>query len=367
MDNSEVVLDNGIVLDSEYKTAVYEFCTRNGITVSKGPSIKYDFNGHEASIDVDFTIDNKHYEVTDGLCLSGATFDDRKAKIDALKKAFVTLITDKETGKTIPRANGTESNGHKYLRKCAFPLIGVDVDLFKNPDFPYAKDRPACFYRTKFNKEMSPLEAWNDEKLRWKMIVNRIDYAGGFIDAKAILTAFNVTRTSKQASWFSRKFAKELITNYLEAGTKIIDPFAGWGERCHAALELGRDYQGYDANQEVVDWMKNPHYALGDATKLKLDDDNVSVFSCPPYSNVEEYFDGQLNLPTEGWIDIVIQNIPNAKEYLFVCKKPGKYEAFQVDAKVNKSHFGSNFEHVVYFTQKDRQDVIIKQPLTPVP
>jgi hypothetical protein len=282
---------------------------------------------------------------------SGLSFDVLPASLvtpaerKKCERQLVTLITDQNI---FPRANGTESNGHLYLHKCAAPFIGVDVALFESPPFPYADDRPPCFYRVRFDNNPSPLEVWDDEKIRWEMIVNRIQYAGGFIDSRAILAAYSITRKFKQASWFSRTRVKTLVGKYLHK-PKIYDTFAGWGERMRGVLELGLEYEGWDLNQEVVDWVDDPaHYKHGDARLITIDDPNGAYFSCPPYKDTESYFEGQEMLETDEWMDIVFKNVRVA-EYLFVCKKPGKYLKNAVETITNRSHFGKNDEHVLYF------------------
>ena len=81
-------------------------------------------------------------------------------------------------------------------------MIGVDIELFDNDDieFPYKTDRPRCFYDVKFDGKKSAYEAFYDADIRWRMIINRIQYSGGFIDSKQVLNALNITRTCKQLS-----------------------------------------------------------------------------------------------------------------------------------------------------------------------
>ena len=43
-----------------------------------------------------------------------------------------------------------------------------------------------------------------------------------------------------------------------------------------------------------------------------------------------------------------MKNIPNAKEYIMVCKVVDKgWEKYLIDTKGNKSHFGTNNEYVI--------------------
>ena len=53
------------------------------------------------------------------------------------------------------------------------------------------------------------------------------------------------------------------------------------------------------------------------------------------------------------WLNIVMQNIPNAKEYLMVCKIVDEgWEKYIVEEKINKSHFGVNKEYVLLIKNK---------------
>ena len=208
--------------------------------------------------------------------------------------------------------------------------------------------------------QLSAFEAFQDEKLRWKMIKNRIEYSGGFIDAGQILNAFNVTRTCKQPSWFSKSLAKHIISEYCSSDI-IVDPFAGWGARADAANELHRTYVGCDFNKELVEWHHSKgrtNIQYGDAKEFKFSSE-CSVFICPPYSDpktgrcFEDYnfdgFDASAKAITQcQWLQIVMNNVPNAREYVMVCKIVDEgWEKYIVDTKQNRSHFGTNNEYVL--------------------
>lgn len=347
------------MFDSSYEKDVYEYCIRNKIPIERQIPLEYEYNGTKHTTLIDFKIDDILFEVKGGHLLKGIYDNNGKTpineKLNVYRQNKVILITDKEGSLIIPKPNGVHggSNGLKYLNKCRDPLIGVDIELFRNPKFPYANDRPHCFYKVRVDGNRSALEAWDDEKLRWDMIKNRINYCGGFIDNKRILSAMNITRTCKQPSWFAKSFAKKLIETYITTDL-IFDPFAGWGARYDACKELGIKYIGCDFNEELVQW----HHEMGrdtiyydDANRFQTDAENCSVFICPPYSDpntgrcFEDYnfkgFDNSAKTLSQcDWLKIVMQNIPNAKEYLMVCKvvDPG-WEQYIVNNKINKSHF----------------------------
>lgn len=227
--NTKSNIDNS-KFDSSYERDVYDFCIRNNIEIEdRQVPIKFEYNGKEHTTFIDFKINGLLFECKGSHLLEGV-FDYKQEvpiekKLEIYRKNHVIIITNNSS--LFPKAESTESNGLKYLNKCPYPLIGIDIDLFRKPEFPYRKDRPICFYKVKVDNNPSALEAWSNETIRWNMIINRINYVGGFIDSKSILTAMNVTRTCKQPSWFSKRYAKYLINKYITTDI-ILDPFAGW-------------------------------------------------------------------------------------------------------------------------------------------
>lgn len=356
---------DGTKFDSRYEVVVYEYCLRNNIKVERQVPISYYYKGNMHTTYIDFEIDGIKFECKGGHLLEGC-YDGSPnlipidVKINVYKRNDVVVITDDLGKKVFGKPNSTESNGLRYKNKCPEPLIGVDIDLFRNPEFPYRGDRPKCFYDVKVDGQMSAHDAFFDEKIRWNMIMNRIQYSGGFIDADQVLNALNITRTCKQPSWFSKSFAKTIISEYCTSDT-IVDPFAGWGARADAANDLHRVYIGGDFNPELVEW----HHSKG-RTNINLQDANTftydgecSVFICPPYSDpttgrcFEDYnfegFDAVAKQKSQcDWLNVIIHNIPNAKEYVMVCKVVDSgWERFIVNTKQNKSHFGVNNEYVL--------------------
>ena len=345
---------DGKVFDSAYEVNVYEFCKRNNIPIECQIPLQFEQDGKSKITYIDFKIDGLLFECKGGHLLHGVYDYAQDVKIETKLQIYrdnnVIVITDINGADVIPKKESAGSNGLKYLNKCPKPLIGVDIDLFRQPKFPFADDRPECFYKVRVDNKPSMLEAWGNELLRWKMIKNRINYVGGFIDSKSILTAMNVTRTCKQPSWFSKTYAKKLMQKYITTDT-IIDTFAGWGSRADACKELNKQYIGCDLNKELVEWHKSLSrpITLLDANSFKYNGTNCSVFICPPYTDYETYFAGQDLKTTQcEWLQLVMHNVPNAREYLMVCKVVDKgWEKYIVEEKINKSHFGTNKEYVL--------------------
>lgn len=97
---------------------------------------------------------------------------------------------------------------------------------------------------------------------------------------------------------------------------------------------------------------------------------NCSVSTCPPYSDPEtdrcfegynfNGFDEKAEaLSLCDWMRIVIRNVPNASEYILVCKIVDEgWNRFIVDTKKNKSHFVLNNEHILSIFNKDSKCLI---------
>lgn len=272
----------------------------------------------------------------------------------------ITNCSDKEGKNFFGAPNGKKSNGLRYLHKCPEPLIGIDFSLFDNPEFPYRDDRPKCFYDVHVSNEPTSFEAFQDETFRWNMIKNRIEYSGGYINNKQVLTAMNVTRKCKQPSWFSVPFAKHLIETYATTNI-IVDPFAGWGARHDACKELGVTYVGCDLNEDLVEWHKSKgrNIELGDAEKFKYDGE-CTVLICPPYQDVETYFESQDLVTTQcQWLQTVMRNVPNAKEYIMTCKVVDEdFKDYVKEIKHNRSCFGDNQEKVIVITNEESKSLI---------
>ena len=355
---SKYIASDGTKLDSQYEIDVYEFCLRNDLEVQTNIPLHYTYDEVDHVTYIDFKIDGQLFECKGEHMMEGY-FDYRgvpmSAKLEVYRANHVVVIT----GQTV-KYFFKGSNGLRYLNKCPSSLIGIDIELFRDPEFPYRSDRPKCFYDVKVDGQMSSHDAFFNEAIRWKMIKNRIQYTGGFIDSKQVLTALNVTRTCKQPSWFSQTLAERIISEYCSDDT-IVDPFAGWGTRADAAKKLHKHYIGGDLNPELVSW----HHHCGRSNIMlcnALDftyNENCSVFICPPYSdpdsgrcfedyNFEGFDESAKNLTQCQWLNIVMKNVPNATEYVMVCKiVDDGYEKYIIETKENKSHFGKNVEYIL--------------------
>lgn len=341
-------------LDSSWELTFYRFIRSIGIDdcdIERNVPVAYEVEDERHVTFVDFKVNNTLFEVKNSAQLLGLFKYNMgiKEKLQVYRNNNVVLITDSKAESVfdVPVRVGTVPQGR---------LTGVDVSLFSDErKFPNDLNRPYCFYKVKVNGNLSSYEAFFNNSVVWKMILNRIRYRGGFISGKEVVRAMNITRTCKQPSWFSKAYAKKLIAKYCTCDL-VVDPFAGWGTRAEACKELRKKYLGIDANKESVTWNKNHHryIQLGDAETFVFND-ACSVFTCPPYGDKEEFFDGMKVKSACDWMKIVMYNVPNASEYVFVCDEAeGKFKDFVVEVKRNSSHFGTSKEYVVNIPNSSR-------------
>lgn len=96
-------------------------------------------------------------------------------------------------------------------------------------------------------------------------------------------------------------------------GTKIFDPYAGWGNRCLAAMALDINYVGIDSNPDLVDPYKkllSEYKYTSDITFISNFSENVDiesmkfdlVFTSPPFWNdkimLEKYSNSETDYET---------------------------------------------------------------------
>lgn len=107
----------------------------------------------------------------------------------------------------------------------------------------------------------------------------------------------------KRAPSHFSPFVAAMIYRYFSA-TKIVDPYAGWGDRCLAAIALNIDYIGIDSNTQLASSYRRlidtfPHHSNVEFISDKSENIDLAIyepdliFSSPPFWNnkrmVEKY------------------------------------------------------------------------------
>lgn len=237
----------------------------------------------------------------------------------------------------------------------------------------------------------TPRELWTNKKIMRYMCLNRLYYIG-ICTPRKIFKGYTIARISKKVSIFPVTTANRLISTYLNDANEIFDPFSGYSGRLLGAILNNKKYIGHDINKitveesnELLDAIKqyqinptNNPYKVPDWYRDIIIDPNTSVsvqdiftdtnheyeslFTCSPYANEHgipkeswnyhydessgKYISDDSGYNTEQWIDYILDKY-KCKKYLFVVDYMGKYSKYEVDDIRNKSHFNTNFEHVL--------------------
>ena len=71
----------------------------------------------------------------------------------------------------------------------------------------------------------------------------------------------NHSNTSSRANYspFPWEVSTLCAEFFLRDATKVFDPFAGWGERGRAIMDVGKDYVGFDNSPDAIAAAKKDH------------------------------------------------------------------------------------------------------------
>ena len=199
----------------------------------------------------------------------------------------------------------------------------------------------------------SPIDAWNDPEIMYKVIENRLKYLKEDLSAYNIRAGLSISKKAPKVSVFKPAAAKYLIEKYLNEYVEIFDPCCGFSGRMLGTCILGKHYIGQDINSVTIkesDEIKD--YFKLDAD-IKVNDsiydsgEYECLFTCPPYGNKENWHQEIEILSADEWIDVCLKNY-KCEAYLFVIDKTEKYKDFVVEEFKNKSYLNENSEQVVF-------------------
>lgn len=127
---------------------------------------------------------------------------------------------------------------------------------------------------------------------------------------------------------------------FLRDSKKILDPFAGWGERHYFAKKYDKDYTGFDLSPDAIEMAKENYNVTNTFASLldtDIDSDYDGFFTCPPYWNLEVYSnaDGLDKLRTwddflEEYEMILSKSLSNLKSGSKICIVVGDWRAKHV-------------------------------------
>jgi len=99
------------------------------------------------------------------------------------------------------------------------------------------------------------------------------------------------TSSRKNFSPFPKEINMLCHELFLRDKTKIVDPFAGWGERHDMANKFGKHYVGFDTSEKAISEAKINYGVdniLADSMYVDIPEFD-GLITCPPYWNLEKY------------------------------------------------------------------------------
>lgn len=252
------------------------------------------------------------------------------------------------------------------FRKLDFPFPYQDIDAFKSynklakTDKPKSnigidlvyKFHPSLWFANKHNK-LSPYQAWNDVNALTQCVMNRLKYKGEDLSPFDIVYGFSASYIAPKVSLFRPALAKYLINKYLDNYTEIFDPCSGYSGRLLGASILHKKYIGQDINKTIVNEANILIKTLGLTDCVVSNKNSIAttgeyecLFTCPPYSDKENWNQSIEDLSCDEWIDICLNNY-KCDCYMFVVDDTEKYKDYIVEYIRNKSHFNDSTEKVI--------------------
>ena len=200
---------------------------------------------------------------------------------------------------------------------------------------------------------VSPKQAWYDDKLLKKVILNRLIYKND-VDPFKILRGFNISKICPRVSIFNPVLAKYLIEKYLDKFDTIFDPFSGYSGRLLGTLASYKNYIGQDLNSTAVQESKQILKFLQQEQNASLEVKDIfdsygsyeCLLTCPPYFNKEHYNKEEEIKNCDDWIDEILERF-TCKKYVFVVDSVDKYYKYVTEELKSTSHFCTIKEYVV--------------------
>jgi uncharacterized C2H2 Zn-finger protein len=227
------------------------------------------------------------------------------------------------------------------------------------------------------------LELYQNDEILLKVIRNRLglDWKNKSeffnMNYKIIIKGFEVLFPGKRYSKYKATTAKWVIENFCE-GNNVFDYSAGWGDRMLGAVASGKNYIGIDSNKKLVEelnqsvqWLrkyKNNHIEIIHGKSSDYDKSIEFAYSCPPYSNQEQY-EGSLYLNDTDWLEKFMIPVINMclrnliKNGKFVCHLPVRLSGIvinELDKNFNQVQIIKIFNtNDAYHGGKERQNELI--------
>lgn len=199
---------------------------------------------------------------------------------------------------------------------------------------------------------VSPVEAWYDDKLLNKVILNRLIYQND-VEPSKILRGFNISKICPRVSVFNPVLAKHIVIVYLKDYEIIFDPFSGFSGRLLGVAASSKHYVGQDLNStavkesnQIIDFLNLENCSVSVKDIFESSGEYDCLMTCPPYGKKEHYSAETVFKSCDEWIDECLSRF-KCKKYVFVVDKTERYKANIVEEIKSTSHYSRLREYVV--------------------
>lgn len=199
---------------------------------------------------------------------------------------------------------------------------------------------------------ISPVEAWYNDNLLKKVILNRLIYQND-VDPSKILRGFNVSKICPRVSVFNPVLAKHIVDVYLKEFEIVFDPFSGFSGRLLGTAASGKKYVGQDLNSvavsesnRIIDFLHLENCEVVVKNILESSGEYDCLMTCPPYGTKEHYKDEIVFKSCDEWIDECLTRF-KCKKYVFVVDNTEKYKDHVVETIKSTSHYSKLCEYVI--------------------
>lgn len=368
---------DSLKFDSSWELYFYIYNKSLGYDVVREPcSFDYYYNGKEHKYFPDFMVNGVLYELKgDQFFENGKMINPFDRNMDDLFEAKhqcglrngVKFYKNTEMETIINYVDSKYTKDYVSLFKVDAPFPYPNQDLSDESDMGLIRHFHKSLYEASIKSRPSPLRAWGDKKLVQRCAKNRLEYIGR-CKPSDILQGFNVTKIAGKVSVFKPQLAEQLIKRYINDSDIIYDPFSGFSGRMLGAFNCGKQYFGFDINEdhvresnEIIDYKK-----IGDMCEVKVQDlittspkdytylRGTALFTCPPYGGKEHWNENndEIEKTCDEWISICLEKY-KCKKYLFVVDVTEKYKDFIVEELDSPSLWGKKKEKVILIEDKN--------------
>lgn len=202
----------------------------------------------------------------------------------------------------------------------------------------------------------SPKQAWYDDKLLKKVIINRLIYKND-VDPHKILRGFNISKICPRISVFNPVLARYLVETYLSDYDTVFDPFSGYSGRLLGVTSLNKTYIGQDLNEvavhesnQLAEFLSLNNYSVTCRNILDSSGSYPCLLTCPPYADKEHYHNETTIKTCDDWIDYILSAF-DCNKYVFVVDATSKYQNNIVESIKSSSHMSKVTEHVIVISK----------------